>query len=190
MQIIIFWGTPFGGFRKRVPKSLCHESGLRISRQERYCQLFTFGISGEGFFLPNFIRNIFSRIFCSRCCFRGRHASWLQAYYKVSCLPNPKYRSALTERSKTILMRSATGDVSADCCAHPARSICCMSYRKEMSTFRRISAMFLQNLCTFTGTVETIFRKTSANISLIFCNFSKCSLQCVVVVAVCSLSVK
>ena len=106
---------------------------------------------------------MFSRIFCSGCCFEWHCASCLQAYCKVSCWLNPKYRSTLSEKSRTILTCSARVCVCVWIVAHIRQSN--LLYEFSPNFFLNISANFHNIFATFFGAVNNDFRKFSATIS-------------------------
>ena len=122
-------------------------------------------------------------------CLKWHHASWLHAYCKVSCWPNPKYRSALSERSRTILTRYVRGvcvRMSGGCVCGllraSGRTCAVRVFAKNVSAhFSEFPRNFREISATFTGAVETIFGKFSAKKHphkkhlQNFRNFAKCS---------------
>ena len=141
-------------------------------------QQFTFGVFREGFFANIFLINVSPRIFCSGCCFKWRHASWLQAHCKVSWRLNPKYRSALSGTSKTILTRSVRGSMCGLLRASGRAFAVRVFTQKKFRTFRRISAKFLQNFRNLRWrSTNDFWTKFPQKFPQNFRNFSRCSLQ-------------
>ena len=135
-------------FKTRL-KCMCHDIALSVKRQtctwkrpDYYLsQQFTYEAFREGFFAEMFLMNVLSAFFCPECCFKWHHASWLQAYCKVSCWSNPKHRSALSENQEPFSLAVAGGG-----CVRGLRAsirailISCTSFRRTcFRAFRQIS---------------------------------------------------
>ena len=131
------------------------------------------------FFSENLLSNFLFKVL-----FQGPSYFLAASLLQSQCLPNPKYSSALSNRSRTNLTRSARG-VWADCRAPPAQRFAVRVFAEKFSArFGEIQHNFHTISAAFTSAVEKCFHKFSVKFPM---NLAKCSLQCVGVVAMCSL---
>ena len=72
-----------------------HSSTDRVGSESGMSQQFTGDFEGGRSFLEDVLLN-----FSARCCFRGRHVSWLQAHCNVSCFAEPQVQTSFSTKNK------------------------------------------------------------------------------------------